>query len=253
MAKLTKQQSKNHDLAVRILEKEKLSYEDKIFIIANWREDHSNNTGVAGAFFTPSGLARDMSIEVPSGCQRIIDLCAGIGTLSFNVLESYKLSSENLEIVCIELNPDYIEVGKKILPEATWIQGSALDKDLIESLGHFDCAISNPPFGSVPTGKSEYWLNYSGGNFEFKVIEIASTLASYGVFIIPQQSCGFEFSGKQGYKKFESRKYKAFTKQTGLSVEMNCGFDTSYYLDKWHGVKPVVEIALCDFSGIYTD
>ena len=251
MAKLTNRQTKEHDRAVEILSKDNLTYDDKIFVLENWREDHSHNTGVAGAFFTPPTLARDLSIEVPGGCDRIIDLCAGIGTLSFTIFQQYKVSGESLEIVCVELNPDYVELGKKILPEATWIQGSALDKDLIKSLGSFCCAVSNPPFGNVKTGIQKHWLNYTGSGFEFKIVEIASVISDYGVFILPQMSCGFEYSGKQGFSKNESNAYQKFNKQTELTLSMNCGFDTSAYLSDWHGVKPVVEIALCDYSGMY--
>jgi hypothetical protein len=251
MAKLTKQQSKNHDIACEVLKKEYLTYEDKQLVLDYWREDCTNNVGVAGAFFTPVGLARDFNIEIPSGCKRIIDMCAGIGTLALQVVETHRLNDEHIEMVCVELNPEYIEVGKKVIPEATWVQGSMLDEELIKSLGHFDCAISNPPFGRVVTGRSEHFLKYTGGEFEYKIIEIASIISDYGVFILPQQSCGFEYSGRQCFSKSETTKYKKFSQQTGLVLEMNCGFDTSCYVNDWHGVKPIVEIALCDFPSMY--
>lgn len=50
------------------------------------------------------------------------------------------------------LNKDTPPV-RKVMPEANWICADILDlPDQVDQLGGtFDCAISNPPFGSVPT------------------------------------------------------------------------------------------------------
>src|SRR5262249_47611369 len=75
-----------------------------------------------------------------------------------------------LEIVCIEQNPDYVTVGKKVLPEATWICANVLD--LPASLGRFDCAIANPPFGRIKsTGAAP---RYTGAEFEYSVSRLAA-------------------------------------------------------------------------------
>ncbi|MEM6617579.1 MAG: hypothetical protein AAF619_13740, partial [Pseudomonadota bacterium] len=47
------------------------------------------------------------------------------------------------ELVCVEINPAFVEIGKKMIPEATWICADVFDVLDIE-LGHFDCAVSNP-------------------------------------------------------------------------------------------------------------
>ena len=52
----------------------------------------------------------------------IIDLCADIGILSLYAHHHKKCNG-----TCVELNPEYVRVGKKLLPEATWINASIFD------------------------------------------------------------------------------------------------------------------------------
>jgi membrane protease YdiL (CAAX protease family) len=146
-------------------------------------------------------------------------------------------------ITCLEINPDYIEVGKKILPEAQWVRADVFN--LPSDLGKYDCAIANPPFGANPTrGASP---RYAGPAFEYKVIDIASDLADYGVFLIPQASAPFEYSGMPCYLARPNNRYDRFREQTGIDLEPNCGLDTSVYQGEWKSVVPVVEIVTVDF------
>jgi len=250
--KLTKKQIKAHEEACKLLEKDKLTFEDKIYVLDNWQEGANNVNSVAGAFFTPWKLARDFKLAVYSD-KRVIDLCAGIGALSLFMVEHAKWEQKVPEIVCLELNHSYIEVGKKIVPEATWIHGSVLDPELINSLGHFTQAISNPPFGSIKTG-SEYkkFLKYKGSQFELKVIEIASQIADFGSFIIPQMSTPYKYSGNNGMYEMKGdempQKVKTFIDQTKLEYDFNCGIDTEQYINEWKGVSPMCEIVTFDFT-----
>ncbi len=170
--KLSKQQIKLHEEAMEYVNsEEKLNHGEKKFIIDNFQESYKNVNSKFGAFFTPYDIARDLSVEIPESGS-IIDLCAGIGILSYAAKNA---NFEERKIVCVELNPDYVKVGKRILPEATWICGSILDHELIESLGQFDCAISNPPFGLIANNKqtNSFELKYKGSEFEYMTIEIA--------------------------------------------------------------------------------
>src|SRR3546814_7553627 len=85
------------------------------------------------------------------------------------------------------LDETYCEVARRLLPDAEIICGSIFDPAVQDRLSKksFDCAISNPPYGSknVASGKGP---RYSGGKCEYAVIDIASDLADYGVFLIPQ-------------------------------------------------------------------
>ncbi len=241
MAKLSKEQARNHDAACTLLEKEKLTLDEKYFVLDNWREDAHHINSVAGSFFTPQALARDLSIEVTG--QRVIDLCAGIGSLSFAVWHHYDCDRARLQhITCLEINPDYVAAGRKILPEAVWIQADVFD--LPRDIGRFDCAIANPPFGSTkPSGRAP---RFTGNVFEYRIIDIASDIADYGVFIIPQMSAPFEYSGKQCYRSNEHDKYKCFSKQTSISLAANCGLDTSVHCKDWTIAPPPIEIVTAD-------
>lgn len=251
MARLSKVQTKAHQQAERLLEKDVLTDDDKEFVLLNWQESARHINGVHGAFFTPPGLASDFSLSVEPG--KIIDLCAGIGALSYAVHCRHRFgrwiegkNGSGCEFVCVEMNPDYVKVGKKIIPEATWICGDIFDA--LPRVRNFDTAISNPPFGNIATGAKER-EKYTGGEFELRVIELASTLARFGAFILPQMSCPFEYSGKRNYAERESAKYEKFRRQTGIEIAIGVSVDTAFYKDDWKGVKPVCEIAVAEFEG----
>ena len=245
MAMLTKAQAKAHQQACDLLTKDVLSEDDKIFVLENWQESASHINTVAGAFFTPYGLARDFAIETYAG--RIIDLCAGIGMLSYAVKNKHQWDMAPIDLTCVEINPDYLAVGRKILPEANWIEASVFDV-LDMGLGHFDIAMSNPPFGRVTRPEGKRAPRYTGGEFEFHVIDIAAHLANYGVFILPQMSSGFRYSGSQHYQRDTSGKAFEFQQKTSIYLGPSCGIDTATYKDAWRGVSPVCEIVCCDFE-----
>lgn len=237
MAKIPKDAAKRHKQALDLVNSDKaLTLDERVFILDNFHEAATNMNGLAGAFFTPEGLARDLSIEV-SG-DSIIDLCAGIGRLSFECRHDRK------RIVCVEQNPEYAQAGKRVMPEAEWIVGNVFE---LGDIGRFTWAISNPPFGNIKTGGSNRGA-YKGRKFEYRVIELASQIAEYGVFIVPQESAPFRYSGQQCYREEINAECRKFLDQTGITLEMNCGLDTSVYLAEWKGVSPMCEIVICDFD-----
>lgn len=240
MAKLTKIEAAKHAQACELLKKDRLTIDERIFVLDNWHEGATHINGEAGAFFTPSGLARDAIIDAGTG--RTIDLCAGIGGLAFWMLLHQRAS----ELVCVEINPAYIEVGRKVVPEATWIQANVFDVPALQ-LGKFDCAVSNPPFGKTKRhGRSA--PRYKGGTFEYHVLDIARDLAESGMFIVPQGAAPFNYSGSRYFERRESDAYEAFREQTGITLEPGCGVDTSFYLNDWRGVSPMTEIVVADFA-----
>ncbi|GHC61431.1 methyltransferase [Limoniibacter endophyticus] len=243
MAKLTKAQAKAHAQACDLLTKDVLTEDDKEFVYRNWNEGANHVNGEAGAFFTPFDMAFDFAIDAGGG--RIIDLCAGIGMLSYAVWQRSRFYDSRPQITCVERNPDYIEVGKKLLPEATWIQADVLDV-LNMGLGRFDSAISNPPFGNIRREKNS--PRYTGEDFEFHVIDIAAHLADYGCFIVPQMSAGFNYSGRKNYERQKDGKAVKFQELTGLHFESGCGIDTSFYINDWKGVSPMCEIVCVEFE-----
>lgn len=261
MAKLTRDEVRKHNQALGILEKDKLLFEDKLFVLENWHEGATNNNSAAGAFFTPYGLSRDFKLEIFEEDNRLIDLCAGIGGLSLPHYTYCEYNHIEHNITCIELNGSYIEVGKKILPNANWVQMSALNLDELKKLGQFTQVISNPPFGKIKTANvvdSNKELLYKGSEFEMKIMEIGSKIADYGTFLVPQGSTPFRYSGAQYFQDLRtekdmtpSSKVKKFIKETGLEYQFGVGIDTIIYLDEWKGVKPLCEVVNFDYSGKY--
>ncbi len=243
MAKLTKAQRKAHAEAEAILTKDRLTEDEREFVFRNWHEGANHINGAAGAFFTPYDLAGDFALDGAAG--RVIDLCAGIGVLSYFIGERARYGSRTTELTCIEINPKYCEVGRKLLPDARWINADVFDwREL--GLGRYDMAIGNPPFGRVR--RSANGPRYRGAEFEFHVIDIAAELADYGAFILPQQSASFQYSGRQYYERCKTGKGIDFEKATGLEMTCGAGVDTSIFKNDWKDTSIITEIACFDFT-----
>ncbi len=149
------------------------------------------------------------------------------------------------ELVCVENNPTYVAVGRRVLPEATWICADILDLPSL-GLGRFDCAIANPPFGAVT--RTVDAAGYTGRRFEYHAIAVAAQLARHGVFLIPQNSAPFRYSGQRCFRDVRDAELDRFERGTGIRLEPSCGIDTSGYAEQWHGVSPRLEVVTCDFT-----
>lgn len=241
--KLSKEKIKLHNQAEEYLKKDVLTFDEKLFVLENWNEAATNINSSAGAFFTPVDLAKDFSLVIYEKAN-IVDLCAGIGMLSF-----FAYHYRNCKVTCIELNPDYVRVGKKVLPEASWINDSITEVQKY-NLPKFQQAISNPPFGKIKTGLiGDLDLKYKGSEFEYLTIDIASKIAKEGSFILPQQSTPFKYSGERNYKEVQpNSKLSKFMKETGFEMVLPIGIDTSVYLNDWNGVSPMCEVVDIDFT-----
>lgn len=236
--KLSKSEARAHARALDLIHSDRTLREDeRQFVVAHYQESASQLNGLVGAFFTPPALARDFSIEV-SG-RRLLDLCAGIGNLAF------ACEHRAQDIVCVERCADYVAAGRRVLPQAQWIHADVFDFDF-STLGVFDCVIANPPFGRIPA--EGFKGRYTGGDFEYRLIELASRCARHGVFLLPQGSAPFKLSGQPYYSETNNPKARKFTEQTGIELSPNCGIDTEQFRKDWHGVSPVCEIVCCEFD-----
>ena len=245
MSKLTKAQARDFAKANEILTQDHLSDDDALFVMRHWRADAQHVNTVAGAFFTPPELARDMAFTtIGCGDGRIIDLCAGIGTLAYHYQHG---GYAKRDLVCVEINPEYVEVGKKLVPEAEWICANVFDV-LEMGLGAFDWAISNPPFGAINRDGNAS-PRYMGAQFEYHVMDIAAHLADFGAFILPQTSTRFRYSGEDRHTYEMTSKHQIFVNQTNILTECT-SVDTEYSRKLWHGVSPKTEIAICDFEDV---
>lgn len=244
--KISKQNRKRHLAALELLAKETLNWDEQQFFFDNYFESADFDISRAGAFFTPSDLALDTALELGQ-CDaeiKVVDLCAGIGVLSWAVLTR----CPNAKITAIEQNPEWVKIGKKLLPEVNWICADLADLNLQE-LGYFDCAISNPPFGNVPSLKKLSSPRYTGSEAHYKVIDIACVMANSVAAIIPQQSCSFAYSGVRQFRETSSKQLERFTLETQIELGMNIGIDTTCYASfKATNIK--VEVVSCESDGV---
>ncbi len=236
MAKLSKAQTRAHNQALEILRKDRLNEADREFVFENWQEAANHMNGQAGAFFTPMGLAWDLAIDV--GGRKILDLCAGIGVLGYAAFHRGSYDREQArQITCVEINPDYVEVGRKLLPEATWICADAFSD--LSHLGRFDWVVANPPFGAI-NGR---------GDFDLAIVERAADFADDATFILPAGSVPFAYSGRPCYDDSRpSDKARRFRDRTRIDLRAGCGVDCSFYRDEWRNTAPAVEIACADYA-----
>jgi hypothetical protein len=247
VARPSREQVQLHNEACALVALDRdLTEEEKEFVLDHYLEAANVGRSLDGAFFTPGELAWDFRFHVYG--DRVIDLCAGIGRLSFACREVWTRQWEDKpprEFVCVERNPEFVRVGRRILPEATWICGDVLDVPSM-GLGTFDCAISNPPFGRV--SRSGDAPGFTGPRFEFHVIAVAATLARCGAFLIPQMSAPFRYSGRLGFQEHSSSAYERFNRETGIELMPNIGIDTEMYRDGWRDNVPITEIVRYDLD-----
>lgn len=238
MARVTKKESQLRLKVMELVHSDRqLTEDDKEFIFNNYRGD---GIGATGAFFTPEMLAWDFMLD--AGCSDdCIELCAGIGRLSYYQFIRNKPS----HIACVELNPEYVLIGKRVLPQAEWITGDTLQYTPDR---FYRVAYGNPPFGKINTSGA-YTGRYTGSEFEYKIIDRAREYSSYGVWIVPQGSAGFKYSGHTYYdRSIQSAKYIKFEKDTGLILHPGVGIDTSIHRDQWNGTKVTCESVLVDYQ-----
>lgn len=250
MAKLTYEQERLHWQACHLVDLDRpLDDDEKEFVLDNFRASSTARNASDRAHFTPAGLARDIA-HVEVWGERVVDLCAGIGRLAFHSRDLWgRWPRGSRPLVCIERNEEFVRVGRRVVPEATWIHADVMTiPSMLDELGTFDWAISNPPYGAIPRS-ADGPGGYRGRRFEYHVITVASMIARHGVFIIPQNAAPFRYSGRPSYESDTGDvEYRKFVNATGIELEMNAGIDTSYYRDDWHDVAPCVEIVRADFT-----
>lgn len=141
--KLTKPELKLHEEAMRILTQPRLTDDEKEFVLDHYHPGATNNLTKAAIFFTPRALANTTAMFAASD-GHILDACAGIGALAYHA----QFHGNPDRITCIEQNPEFVEIGRKIVPDAEWIRG-----DIFEQVKDrtFTTGLSNPPFGNICT------------------------------------------------------------------------------------------------------
>ncbi|MFC5911722.1 methyltransferase [Streptacidiphilus monticola] len=245
---LSKDEAKAHRQACQLLAlRRELTEDEREFVLDNWHEAANPGRRLDGAFFTPGDLAFDLRLEI--GGTRVLDLCAGIGRLAWAARDLWVRRWENQpprELVCVERNPDYVAVGRKVLPEARWICADVLDLTAMAAeLGRFDTVVANPPFGRIDRGGKNA-PGYTGARFEFHVIAVAAQFGRRGVFLLPQTSAPFQLSGRNYHRRVPNRDCEQFTQATGIELHAGVGIDTTAYPD-FRNTAVRTEVVVCDF------
>lgn len=247
MAKLSKAQQREHNLCLDYIHSDRtLTYDEKVFVYEHYNEGATENVRQLSAFHTPMALAWDFTIDCGYG-QDMLDLCAGTGILSFCGLHRSDRRETIKNIVCVEISPTYVEIGKRLLPEATWVCEDALTCDVLQYTNkrRYDHGYSNPPFGSSTKGKHKG--KYTGGMFDLMVVEKIAQTCKYGAFLLPPGSVPFRLSGQHYYRREdENKNYNKFHDQTGLVLGAGVGIDTQLFKDDWKNTKILCESAVLE-------
>lgn len=238
MAKLSKRELAAHRAAVQLLERGTLTLDETEQVYRDWHEGAGGDQTAASAFFTPIDMAADMRFEMNQRGS-FVDLCAGTGRLAYfaGLQGTYpEFRAHYDRIVCVERNPAYVEIGRKLFPAAEWICGDALDPAVHRQIGQVDMAICNPPFGS--TTRSDFTApRYKGKRIDLAVMDVAATLAPNCWAIVPENVAPWDYRGDRR----DSSHADAFTKATGLGLHRFASLDPKVYRDDWRGTAPNVE------------
>jgi hypothetical protein len=242
--KLTKVQTKLHDEAIALLKHSRdLTESEVAFVLDNYHPGAETNLGKNGVFFTPEGMATDLSVfAYPTGDRgnlRYIDACAGIGRLIWAIKNADGLERKISEIVAVEQNPRFVEIGRKLFPDVNWIEGSIFNLDLVRQLGWFTIGVSNPPFGRLPDtlGERKWLANQQPAHLA--VAEVLSHLCERGaVMIIPDNDHS---------EARNSKDYANFTRTVpGMTITPE-SVDSSIY--KFASASPSVAVVNLEYQG----
>lgn len=231
--KLSKQVRKAHEQALSLLKsKRSLNFDEIEFIHQNLRPDATTDIGKGSAFFTPWDIVSDFLVETGNankGPERILDLCAGFGILSHRKYLRERACGHPLPIVtCVEINPEYVAIGKELFPEAEWICADVLDVPDILSGQRFSQFFSNPPFGVI---SSQAWGNRKAekpARWEYAVAEIGMLLSDYGTMICQQGITFWKYSNCRSFTEVSNPVYDKWSEKSGLILNSNCGLDCSH-------------------------
>lgn len=221
--KLSKARLKTHAQACALVDRHHdpegapLTDEDRRFIIDHWEPGAEHAISWIDAFFTPAPLAEAMMIETLNCHTRsvqVLDLCAGIGALSFAYHQRHRWDQYQPSLTCLERNPHFLRVGQATAPTAHWILGDMEDHATLLAGRRFDQLLTNPPFGK-------------SGALAYRTMEIGMTYCRYGTAILPQTCLTWSYSGgSYTYRDFPNPKSQKWQDTTGLDLRMNCGIDT---------------------------
>ncbi len=96
-----------------------------------------------GQFFTPLEMGRSLleRLRISPG-DRVLEPCAGIGHLVYQLAEAGCISLDAYEV-----SPECATLGQRLFPWANWQEADVFER-LHEIEGQYDVVVANPPFGT---------------------------------------------------------------------------------------------------------
>jgi len=251
MAKLSKQQLKDHNKALELVALERdLTTDERYFVLEHYCPGAGAKT-YGQMFFTPLGLAGELAIHRWADFGTVVDIGAGIGALTRTCLDYGMLDPRKPKYICIEQSAENVRIGKKVVPEAEWIQADAFNPETWKQIGEVDYIISNPPFGNVKMAVeakgeyNEFQKSLGGGVAHLKAVGLCMKFSAYGgTFILPQGDLPFEYTGRSNYKVKDSvsshlERFQKVWPNTAFKCQ---AVDCSVYEKEWKDASPTVEL-----------
>jgi len=232
-----------------ILESGEVSPKDRGYVFDNYIPS-AMGAKRASQYFTPYKLALEAAYHATGGIKTVLDLCAGIGMLSYAIMIAENYGAVQLgsiqRIVAIERDAELVAVGKKLLPMIDWYCGDIFDADFIKHVyahngGRFDVCVTNPPYGI----KSRYdWLNYKGRS-HLAAVEVAARVSDAVIAILPGMDvpnmAKANVSIDRRYEDDRGEIVKFMQANPSLLFEATC-VDCTVYRNEWVGASPDVEL-----------
>ena len=252
MGRLSKVQEKAHDDALALASlTRRLKDEEVEFVFRNYQPMATHRVAQGAIFFTPYEMASDFAVMARLNCGgRVIDYAAGIGVLTHHMvlMERWDSRDEAKQHVCVEIEPEFVELGKKLVPEAEWVSGNIFDREFMQSLGTFKMGIANPPFGSNPSLKSaKSWMK-AKLPAHLATVELMLRMCELGGFaIIPRVDQEYQPDRVGSLSQNLTRLYTAFP---GLRVFMCLELDHGLY-PRFSGANPdavIVDVSTDDMT-----
>lgn len=252
MGKITRQQIRYHEQVEEMLwgSDRRLTADEVAFCLEHWdpRALAGKQVSQNQAYFTPLALAMEAGRYVGGNGRQVVDIGAGIGCLSYAVLCANWWDTRQVRITAVEINPEYVEVGRRLLPEVRWVQGDMYSRELWQSLPRFDEAVSNPPFGQVLTDCDTAWIGYRGPA-GLMAASIGLQVARLGItMILPQTQTPFRYSGVLVRGNVYTDKHTGYMKRFLAGRPQldwhHSSVDTEQpqYKSGWRGASPLVEL-----------
>lgn len=240
--KITREQSKAHDDALAILSLcRTLTYDEVEFVMEHYNPMATHNVTKGGIYFTPLSLAIDIAqIGCMSDGGMVVDIAAGIGRLSYGAIQRHRWDKMPIHVTAIEIDPEFVEVGKKLLPEVEWVCDNIFEQSVWDGQ-MFDIALSNPPFGNIGSKDIGSWLNYQGA-CDLMAVELAARYTRYGgTFVLPSGSVPADaFGFARGND--DPMQVRRFKKKNPNVMIIGTSLEGDFYKDQWVGTSPSVKI-----------